>query len=76
MTGQENGKKKEKNVKNVRSPQLSVDDKMIREFHKALVAVSDSPFEQQFLNHRLLKFPWSPSHGAVSTGTNTQDSDF
>lgn len=44
---------KEKGKKLFCSPRLNVYDKMIPEFRKALVAVSDSPFEQQFLNRQL-----------------------
>lgn len=52
-----NDEKEEKKKKLFCSPRLNVDDKMIPEFRKALVAVSDFPFEQRFLNRRLLESP-------------------
>jgi hypothetical protein len=70
-------KEKKKCVKCLfRSPRLSVDDKMIPEFRKALVAVSDSPFERQFLNRQLSECQLSLTHGAVSKSTNIHYSDF
>jgi hypothetical protein len=70
--------KRKKNVSNfwISSPRLNVDGKMIPEFHKALVAVSDFPFEQRFLSHQLLACLLSLTHFAVSKSTNTQYSDF
>jgi hypothetical protein len=75
---EEAGEKQKKEIfeKFCRSPQANVDDKMIRQFHKALEAIFDSPFAQPFQDRQLLKYLTTPDDFAESTGTNTQYSDF
>lgn len=70
------GGKKRKNIRKCRSPQPSVDDKMIPQCHKVWAATFDSRDEQPFLSHQPLKYQATPDGAGESTGTNTQYSDF